>query len=188
MRVAPALVPQLDGDRVVVEDAQELREIVARRRAVLEARRELRQQRAQTARRDASGSMPARNSSMSVCVTCASRSSSGPSDPGARLERCLAEHLRVRELLIELERELEARRRPLRPGARHLGARLPVEGRVHLDGVEVLGVEAQLVEVLRAGALRSRGRIEEAVPRPLAGRVVPARGADAKTHAWYNTR
>ena len=87
---------------------------------------------------------------MSLCVTCASRSSSGPSEPGAVLQRRLAEHLRVRELLIQLERELEARRRALRPAARDLGPRLAVEGRVHLDGVEVLGVEAQLVEVRRS--------------------------------------
>jgi hypothetical protein len=56
----------------------------------------------------------------------------------------------MRELLIELQRELEARWRALDPAACDVGARLAVEGRVHLDGVEVLGVEAQLIEPGRA--------------------------------------
>ena len=80
----------------------------------------------------------------------------------------------MRELLVQLERELEARRRALDPGLRDVGLRLAVEGRVHLDGVEVLGVEAKLVEVGRSLALRPRGRIKQAVPLALAGRVAPA--------------
>src|SRR5215510_2958667 len=92
----------------------------------------------------------------------------------------------MRELLIELQRELEVCWCPLDPAAGDLGARLAVERRVHLDGVEVLGIEAQLIETGRAGLLRSGRGIEESVPLPLAGRVVPARGSDVKAHARYN--
>src|SRR5262249_4756512 len=78
------------------------------------------------------------------------------------------EHARVRELLIELHGELEAGRRPLGPRAADLRARLPVERRVHFDRVEVLRVVRELVE-----PVPPRLRIEDAVPRALAGRIVP---------------
>ena len=102
-------------------------------------------------------------------MTCASRSSQRILWSRALgFERRLTKHLRVRELLIQLQRELEARRRALDPAARDVGPRLTVERRVHLDGVEVFGVEAQLVEPLGPGALGAGRRVEEAVPLALA--------------------
>src|SRR5262252_6179137 len=50
-RVAPALMPQLDGGPIAAERAQEIREIVARGLVVLEAGRKLREQRTELARR-----------------------------------------------------------------------------------------------------------------------------------------
>ena len=90
----------------------------------------------------------------------------------------------MREFLIELDRELEARRRALGPAARDLGARLPVERRVHLDRVEVLGVEAQLVEAPVPARLRAR-RIEEAVPgaRAPSGSSTPTCRCEGSRHA-----
>src|SRR5581483_3262453 len=56
-RVAPALVTQLHGDRILAERTQQPRERLARRGRVFERRRELREQRAEFAgvreRRDA---------------------------------------------------------------------------------------------------------------------------------------
>jgi hypothetical protein len=81
---------------------------------------------------------------------------------GARIDR----HVRVRELLIQLHREFEIGGRALDPAERRVGTRLAVKGAVHLDGVEALRIEAQLVET----ALAVLGqRIEDAVPRTLAG-------------------
>src|SRR5580765_4472413 len=81
------------------------------------------------------------------------------------------------ELLIQLDRELEPFRRAIRPFSRYLAPRLTVERRVHFDSVEVLRVERQLVEP--AGA-RANRRIDHAVPRTAAARVVPPARADAK--------
>src|SRR5688572_21888012 len=85
------------------------------------------------------------------------------------------------ELLVQLHRELEAVRRPIRPRPRHLGAGLTVERRIHFDCVEVLGVERQLVEALRP---LPRRRVEHTVPRPAPRRVIPARRPDAEIRAW----
>ena len=64
----------------------------------------------------------------------------------------------VGERLIELDRELEARRRLRDPPGGRASARLAVEGRVHLDGVEVLGVERQLVGRRGSPWRRAAGR------------------------------
>jgi hypothetical protein len=61
----------------------------------------------------------------------------------------------VRELLIQLDGEFEIARRPLRPSAADLGARLAVERRVDLNGVEVFGVKGELVKAF--GRPRPRG-------------------------------
>src|SRR5438132_10824153 len=81
----------------------------------------------------------------------------------------------MREFLIELQGEVESRRRPRRPTPCNLRSRLAVERRIHLDRIEMLRVEPKLVELIRSGALRARLRIEEAVPRPLARWVIPPR-------------
>jgi hypothetical protein len=91
----------------------------------------------------------------------------------------------MRELLIQLDRELEVRRCPLRPRARNLASGLTVERGVHFDGIEMLGVERELVEAFRP---LTHLRIEHAVPRALAGRIVPARRADAKIRHVSNLR
>ena len=65
--------------------------------------------------------------------------------PGV-LPRGLLIHARVRELLVQLERELEGGRRAIHPALSRGRRRDPVERRIDFDRVEVLGVEAQLVE------------------------------------------
>ena len=69
----------------------------------------------------------------------------------------------MRELLEEFERELEATRRAIRPALGRFRCGCPVEAGIDLDGVEVLGVERQLVELAsrpraapRAGQDRTR--------------------------------
>ena len=69
---------------------------------------------------------------------------------------------------------MEPRRRPPHPGGSISGGLgHAVERRVHFDRVEALRVVGQLVE-----AARPARRIEHAVPRAAAGRVVPAGGPD----------
>src|SRR4029079_18449950 len=82
-----------------------------------------------------------------------------------------------RELLIQLDGKLEVVGRARRPGARDLSSRLTVECGIHFDGVEVVGVVTELVELLGPPA---RGRIEDAVPRASAARVVPAGRPDTQ--------
>src|SRR4051794_1558056 len=83
--------------------------------------------------------------------------------------RQLAEPLDVRRVAAHLHGEEEPGRRLLHPvGDRRL-ARQPVEGGVHLDGVEVLGIE------LEPAASRQPRWVEDAVTPVL---VVPARAAD----------
>src|SRR5439155_16037527 len=88
----------------------------------------------------------------------------------------------MRELLIELERELEIPRRSRGPSFRRLRRGHAVEARVHFHGIEVLGVEREIVEA--ALLLRCRLGIEDPVPRALARRIVPTRCAD--TNATHN--
>src|SRR5262245_32117474 len=83
----------------------------------------------------------------------------------------------MRELLIELECELEVGRGPLCPGSGDVGLRLTVERGVHLDGVEMLCVVRELIERLRS---RPAWWIEDPVPRPFPRRIVPAGGPDAE--------
>ena len=161
---------QLDRDAVVGQRRQQVREVVARRRRVLEARRKLREQRAQLARRrqrlDAAAELVevglgrlGEGFDDSWIAWC-------PEAGGEGVRDSLPEHLRVREFLIQLDRELEAGRRPLGPAAADLCPRLAVEGRVHLDRVEVLGVEAQLVEPLRTLREPADRRCRSRCPRP----------------------
>src|SRR5687768_7478412 len=88
-------------------------------------------------------------------------------------------HTGMRELLIQLHRELEILRRAFHPSEGGVGAGLAVKGAVDLDGVEALGIEAQLVKA--AFAILGK-RVEDAVPGALAGGVVPARGPDSQRH------
>ena len=103
--VAAAPVPQLDRDRVAGERLQQPVEIVARRRLVLEAGGKLRQQRPELARR---GQRIERRAEARRRPSCAERRRDRRPSPCANI-------VRVREFLIELERELEARRRALGP-------------------------------------------------------------------------
>src|SRR5262249_59764198 len=74
----------------------------------------------------------------------------------------VAEPLDVREITRPLDREDEAVGCLLDPACHGVSARQPVEGRVHLDGVEAPGVE---LEPARGRQLR---RGEDAVP-PVGG-------------------
>ena len=161
-RVAPAAMPQLDGDRIAAKASS----------------RSARYSRSASPFLKLGGNCA--SSAPSLPLTPADRCRAGtrrgrqrsaapalhairrrlrPS--GSDRSQPLLEHPRVRELLIQLDRELEIRRRPLGPAARDLGSRLAVERRVHLDGVEVLGVVGELVEPF---GVRAR-RVEDAVPR-----------------------
>ena len=101
-------------------------------------------------------------------------------EPGRIAARGFREHVRVRELLIQLQRELEIRRRPLRPFLHRRDRGHAIERRVHLHGVEVLGVKGELVELGRAArAARRLGGIEDAVPGAFAGGIAPAGRPDA---------
>lgn len=80
----------------------------------------------------------------------------------------IAQPLHVGSEAAELEREAEARRDGVAPARHGLGLREPVEGGVHLEGIEVSRVE---VEPAR---LRERGRVEAAPPVV----VLVARGSD----------
>src|SRR5678815_1146755 len=88
----------------------------------------------------------------------------------------------MREFLVQLHGEIEARTRTLDPRAADFGAWLAVERRIDLDGIEVLRVEPQFVEVARAVALRAGGRIEQAVPSARSRRIAPPRCANQKRH------
>ena len=95
-----------------------------------------------------------------------------PSAPGP-LQCRIPEHRWMRELLAQLYGKIKAWTRPLDPGATTSGPALPVERRVHLDGIEVLRVEAELVEIARSVTLRARRRVEQAVPRAFSGGIAP---------------
>ena len=101
--IAPAAMPQLDGDRVIAEALQQPLQVLARVRLVLEAGRKLREQRAQLA--GVGQRIDCRAELVDVLLAEVHGIAAGR----------LVEHLRVRELLIELQRELEARRRALGP-------------------------------------------------------------------------
>src|SRR5262245_28745394 len=79
-------------------------------------------------------------------------------------QRRLSKHFRVRELLVQLQRELKARWRSVDPALRDLGPRLAVEGSVHLHRIEVLGVKPQLIEAGGSRTLGTRRWIEKPVP------------------------
>ena len=138
-------------------------------RLVLEAGGKLRQQRAQLVR-FARAARSRRGTRRRPCC---------PSLDGSPAGR-FREHVRVRELLIQLQRELEIRRRPLRPFLHRRDRGHAIKRRVHLDGVEVLGVKGELVELGRAArAARRLGGIEDAVPGAFAGGIAPAGRPDA---------
>ena len=174
---------ELDGHRVVAKGAQQPFQVLARRRRILEARGKLREHGAELAARGQRIDPAAELVEIRGVGKRerAHRVSIGAGVVGQRVDDPFLEHARVGELLIQLHRELEAVRRPIRPRARHLRARLTVEGRIHLDGVEVLRVERELVEALRP---LPRRRVEHTVPRPAARRVIPSRRADAQVRAW----
>src|SRR5690606_10424741 len=91
----------------------------------------------------------------------------------------LLEHLGVRELLKEFERELEVGRRALRPAGGRRGRRHAIERRVDLDGVEVVRVEAEFVELAASTRTTSCRRVEDPVPGPFTRWVAPAGRPDA---------
>ena len=172
---------QFHRDLISGQRGEKAREVIARGRRFFEARRELRQQGAELARarqridpatefvevrliRPRDGLEP-------VAVT------DGCGFGRQRIGDALPVHLRVREFLIQLDGKLEAGRCTRGPRAAHRGARLPIEGRIHLDRVEVAGVEGDLVEAFRT---LPRGWIEDAVPGASTRRVVPARSSDAE--------
>src|SRR5262245_15127157 len=88
------------------------------------------------------------------------------------LQCSLLEHLRVRELLIQLERKIESGRRSGGPTTRDVRTGLPVERAVHLDRIEMIRVIREFIESVGAGAFGSRLWIEKAVPRPFSGGVI----------------
>src|SRR5262249_14449880 len=147
--IAPAPVPQLDRDRITGKAPEQVRQVVLRFGCVLEAGWKLREQGAELAcgcqRIDATPKL------VEVRVV-------GPYELCERLGTevlsdlrpdPLAEQPRVREFLIQLDGEFEIAGRPLGPSAADLGARLAVERRVDLNGVEVFGVKRELVKTLR---------------------------------------
>ena len=174
-------MPQLDRDRVAGERAQQIGEVVARRRRVLEARRE-------TAR----AARPAcRTTPAGRCrggTRRGRRRWAGPArraartrrraSPGSAAREPLLEHPRVRELLIELDRELEARGRALGPLARDL--RRAAGRRTSSSPRRCRSARRRSDSSSNPFGRAARRRIEDAVPRALAGRVVPARRADAE--------
>ena len=182
--VAPTRVPELHRDGVLAEDLQQPSEVRAGLRRVLEARRKLREQRTKLA-----GGCQRLEPGFELIDV-------GAVDSRERVEllgrgRQVAQaarlvHAGVRELLIQLERELESRRRSLRPAAACIGTWGAVEAGVHLHGVEVLGVVRELVEPGHRRLAALPQGIEQAVPRALARRVAPAGRADAKfTHSRH---
>ena len=164
--VAPAPVPQLDRDGAGRKRLDEPREVVVGGGVVAEAGGELREQGPELA-----GLVEGRDGVAELLDVPAVH----PGVPGTGGRR---EHPRVGELLVELDGEREVVGGPRRPGLGGGAAGHAVEGRVHLDGVEVLGVAGELVEPPRPMAAPAR-RIEDAVPGPGPARVVPPAGADA---------
>src|SRR5262249_7739112 len=81
-------------------------------------------------------------------------------------------HLGVSELLPQLDGKAEVLRHLACPRFGGVLVRRAIERAVDLDGVEVLGVEAQFVFVLQLGW------VKRALPRALALGIAPARGAD----------
>src|SRR5438128_3120099 len=82
----------------------------------------------------------------------------------------------MRELLIQLDGEFKTGRSATGPAAAHVLTWLTVKRGVHFDRVEVFGVVGELVEALGPPARR---RIEHAVPRTSAGRIIPPRSANS---------
>ena len=160
--VAPRAMPQLDRQLVFRKRFQEPAQVINRLVLPLKAERELNQERSELA-----GGGKRIDPALERI------------DVGLRDGTGIDGHVRVGELLVHLHRELEVPRRALDPAEGGVGARLAIEGAVHLDGVEALRVEAQLVKA--AFAVLGQ-RIEDAVPRTLAGRVVPAGGPDPQRH------
>src|SRR3989304_4673262 len=80
-----------------------------------------------------------------------------------------SEHRGMCEFLPNLDRELEILRRHLDPVPRGPRIHEPIEGRVHLDRVENLAIELQLILRLR--------RVEDPVPCPFPVWIGPARGS-----------
>src|SRR5215510_7695896 len=167
----------LHGDWVVGERTQQVREIVAGWGRVLEARRKLGEKRS-----DLSGRRERLDSGAEVVEVglrdFRQQVEQWPFGVGRRLQSGLLEHLRMCELLIELQRKIKTGRRPRSPSSCDFGPRLPIKGRIDFDRIEVFGVKAQLVELICTGALRSAFWIKDAVPGPLPGWVAPARRAD----------
>src|SRR5262245_13303210 len=166
--IAPAAMTKLDRHRIVAELAEQPFDVFAGVGRLVEAGRKLREQ----------GAEPA---------TCRQRLDAAFEliDVLARDRALIVGHQRVRELLVELDGEVEVRRRALDPTKRRGRPRLAVKCAVHLDAVEPLGIEAELVEatiaIFRIG-------IEDAVPGAAAGGIVPAGRADAQVHAGYTNR
>src|SRR5205823_5141315 len=81
----------------------------------------------------------------------------------------LAQSLHVGQVAADLDCEDESRRGLLNPARDHLATGQPVETRVHLDGVEALGVERE------PATRRAAHGVEDTVPPAV---VVPAGTAD----------
>src|SRR5438876_4390399 len=183
--VAPTAVPQLDGDAMSGESPQQVRQVIARRGCVFEARRKLREERAEfSAPRERLHAAPElvevrlvgpREHVQDIARRLEGAGRQGPFES-------LLEHSRVGEFLIQLDREFETARRATCPAAAHVFAWLTVKRGVHFDGVEVFSVVRELVEALRPLA---RQRIEHAVPGASARRIIPARSANSDVRHFY---
>ena len=141
--VAPAAMAELDRKRVVAKAREQRLEIVVRLRRLFEARRELREQRANLSgggeRLDA---LPERVDFRHVELRHARDFCMG-----VGFARGLLVHRGMRELAIELQREFKALGSPAGPSSRDVTLRLPVEGCVDLDGVEMVRIEGELIEL-----------------------------------------
>src|SRR5438552_7461320 len=112
--VAPSAVPQLDGDAMSGESPQQLRQVIARRGCVFEARRKLREECAQfSARRERLHAAP-ELVEVRLVGSCERVQYVARRVERAVWQRSLEsplEHSRMRELLIQLDGELETGRR-----------------------------------------------------------------------------
>src|SRR3954462_6683801 len=124
-------MPQFDGELVVAERLEQPLQVIKRGIVVFEARRKLREKGAQLA-----ACRERLNASLEIVEVrrvwfreCVEEGVVRIRLVGARpLAELLLVHLRVRELLVELHRELEARRRPVGPLAANVHTRLTVKG------------------------------------------------------------
>ena len=86
----------------------------------------------------------------------------------------------MRELLVHLDGELEARRRPLGPRERRIRARLAVERAVDLDDIEALALPVLRHRIVATFNAQAEGvtvdeiirRITKSVPRGEAKRAL----------------